>query len=148
MKKIKVGRTSIVKIAKEKYKLLGELPKERMSYDKWIEFIENHGDYFVWYENTEDGKNSLLNIDKVPDWAKDRVIHKLNKTSAYSTNKIVKKSFDLVVSYSASDGMITISLEEKMSKAVAEILLEMAKYLNGKLLIDGTNELECIDQLQ
>ena len=43
--------------------------------------------------------------------------------------------------------MITINIEKRMTKEVAEILLEMAKYLDGKLIINGNKELESIEQL-
>jgi hypothetical protein len=147
MKKIKIGRSDILKIAKEKYKLLEEAPKDRIDYSRWVDFIENHKDYFIWYEDTEDGINIKKNLDKVPDWAKEGVLNSLNKTKVYSTNKIVKHPFDLIVRYFNDDGIIKIDIERKMNKNVAELLLEMAKYVNGKLIINGNKELENIEQL-
>jgi len=35
-----------------------------------------------------------------------------------------------------------------MTKDVAKILLEMVKYVDGKLIIDGIKELENIEQLE
>jgi hypothetical protein len=87
-------------------------------------------------------------MDKVPDWAKERVLYSLDKKNAYSTNKIIKNPYDFVVIYSTSDGMITISIEKKMSKEIAKILLEMAEYLEGKLIINGTKILDNIEQLE
>lgn len=147
MKKIKIGRSSFINIAKDKFKLLGEKPKEQIDYEKWVEFINDHDDDFIWYENTEDGKYRLENMDKVPDWAKESILYKLNKTNAYSTNKIAKNPSDLVITYSTNDGMITINIEKKMTKEVAEILLEMAKFVEGKLIIGGNKILENIEQL-
>jgi hypothetical protein len=147
MGKIKVGRSDIIKIAKEKHTLLGGSYNEKISYKKWIEFIENHKDYFMWYEDTEDGKNALKNIDKVPEWAKTGLAYRLNKTNVYSTNKIVKQSFDLILRYFDDEGIVKIDIEKKMSKEIAEILLRMAEYLNGKLIINGTKELLSVEQL-
>jgi len=52
MKKIKIGRYSFVNITKD-----GDI-----DYKKWIDFIESHKDYFIWYEDTEEGKEVLKNI--------------------------------------------------------------------------------------
>lgn len=144
---MKISRSNIIVIAKDSYKLLGETPKEKIDYNKWIEFIENHKDYFIWYENTEDGINALENIDKTPDWARERVLYSLNNKKACSTNKLVNHPMDFIVKYSTNDGMVSISIERKMSKEIAEILLEMARFLDGKLLIDGNKELISIEQL-
>ncbi len=146
MKKIKIGRNSFINIAKDKFKLLGEKPKEKINYNKWVEFINDH-DVFIWFEDTDQGKRVKERIDEFSEKAKKAVIYSLNKTNAYSTNKIAKNPSDLVVIYSTNEGMITINIEKRMTKEVAEILLEMAKYLDGKLIINGNKELESIEQL-
>jgi hypothetical protein len=147
MVKIKIGRNDIISIAKEKYKLSGEVPKDRINYEKWVDFIDTHKDYFLWYEDTEDGKNTLINIDNIPNWAKNGVLQRLSKTNAYSTNKIVKHQFDFVVRYFSTEGIVKIDIEKKMTKEIAIVLFEMAKFLDGKLIINGTKELENIEQL-
>lgn len=88
----------------------------------------------------------LENITKVPDWAKERVLYNLNKTTVYSTNKIVENQHDLVVRY-LENGSIKIDIEKKMKKEVAKILLEMANYLEGELIINERKKLENIEQL-
>jgi hypothetical protein len=145
---MKIRRNDIIKIATSKYKLLGEPPIEKIDYDKWVNFIEAHKDYFVWYEDTLEGIDTKQNIDKVPENFKDRVLHTLNKIRVYGSNKIVKRPYDFIITYSTSDGMITISIEKKMVKEIAEILLEMAEYLEGKLIINGTKILNNIEQLE
>jgi predicted transcriptional regulator len=147
MEKIKIGRNSFINIAKDKFKLLGEKPKERIDYNKWVEFINNHNDDFIWYEDTEQGKRVKERIDEFSEKAKKAVLYSLDKTNAYSTKKIAKNPSDLVVTYSTNEEMITINIEKKMTKDVAEILLEMAKFVDGKLIIGGNKELENIEQL-
>lgn len=75
------------------------------------------------------------------------MIYKLNKTNAYSTNKLAKNPSDLVAIYSTNDGMITINIEKKLTKEVAEILLDMANFVEGKLIVGGNKILENIEQL-
>jgi hypothetical protein len=145
---MKIRRSDIIKIATSKYKQLGEPPQKRIDYNKWIEFIENHKDYFIWYEDTPDGIGTKKNIDKVPEWAREGTLKRLNKLCAYSTNKIVKRPYDFIVDYGINDGMVRINIERKMTKPIAEILLKMAEFLDGKLLVGGTKELENIEQLE
>lgn len=40
-----------------------------------------------------------------------------------------------------------IDIEKKISKEIAIVLLEMAKFLDGKVIINNTKVLENIDQL-
>lgn len=145
MKKIKIDRNDIIYITKRKS--LEEPINEKINYQKWVDFIERHTDYFLWYENTEDGKKNLLNIDKVPDWAKKGLLKRLNKTNAYSTKKIASQQFDLIIRYFIDEGTIKIDIEKKITKEIAIILLEMAKFLDGKIIINDTDELENIEQL-
>lgn len=145
---MKIGRSDIIKIATSKYKLLGEQPIKKIDYNKWVKFIEAHKDYFVWYEDTPDGIDAKQNIDKVPDWAREGTLKRLNKLCAYSTNKVEKKTYDFIVDYGINDGMVRINIERKMTRLIAEILLEMAKFLDGKIIINGTEILENTDQLE
>ena len=90
MKKIKIGRSNILYIAQSKFKCTTEDPIGNFDYGKWVEFIENHKEFFIWYEDTESGINLKNNMDKVPDWAREGILYSLNKTHAYSTNKMTK----------------------------------------------------------
>ena len=110
MKKIKIGRYSFVNITKN-----GDI-----DYKKWIDFIESHKDYFIWYEDTEDGIYRKNNMDKVPNDFKEGILYKLNKTNVYCTKKI--------------------------TKPIAEILLEMANYLEAKIIIDDKKEFISLEQ--
>lgn len=147
MKKIKVGRNSIIKIIKSKNNILENDFIETINYEKWVEFIEKYSECFVWYENTEGGKEVILNFDNIPDWAKEGAKYRLNKTTVYCTNKIVKNISDLVIRYFKDDGIVKIDIEKKMSIEIAKILLEMSIFLEGKLIIDNTKELENVEQL-
>lgn len=53
MKKIKVGRNNFVTI----HKMNGII-----DYQKWVEYIENDSDCFIWYENTTDGQKTQNSI--------------------------------------------------------------------------------------
>src|SRR5690606_2720988 len=111
---MKIKRNNYIEITPSKYKT--EEPIQKINYDKWIEFIETNKDYFVWYEDTEDGKYRLENLNKVPDWAKEGVIYSLNKTNAYSTDKIVQQPSDLIVRYFKDKGIVKIDIEKTMTK--------------------------------
>lgn len=148
MKKIKIGRSDILYIAQSKFKSTLEEPTGNFDYNKWVDFIESHKDYFIWYEDTEDGTYRKNNMDNVPDWAREGISYQLNKAHAYSTNKMTKNPKDIRVVFSKKNGTISIDLERKPSKTAVQILLEMAKFLNGKLFRNENKEIESIEQVE
>ena len=85
MKKIKIGRYSFVNITKD----------DDIDYKKWIDFIESHKDYFIWYEDTEEGKKIRERIDEFSQRVKEGVLYKLNKTNVYCTKKTFQKFLGL-----------------------------------------------------
>ena len=136
MKKIKLGRNSFINIMR----------KDNVNYQKWIAFIETHKDYFIWYEDTEEGKEVLKNIDEIPEDFKSIVSYSLSKTNAYCTKKLSKNFGDCIVKYAINE--VSVSLEKKITKPIAEILLEMADYLEAKIIIDEKNEFVSLEQLE
>ena len=136
MKKIKIGRYSFVNITKD-----GDI-----DYKKWIDFIESHKDYFIWYEDTEEGKKIRERIDEFSKRVKEGVLYKLNKTNAYCTKKLSKNFGDCIVKYAINE--VSVSLEKKITKPIAEILLEMANYLEAKIIIDDKKEFISLEQLE
>ena len=136
MKKIKIGRNSFINIMR----------KDNVNYQKWVTFIENHKSYFIWYEDTEEGKEVLKNIDEIPEDFKSRVSYSLSKTNAYCTKKLSKNFGDCIVKYAINE--VSVSLEKKITKPIAEILLEMADYLDAKIIIDEKNEFVSLEQLE
>lgn len=46
MKKLKIGRNSFIYIRKT---------SGTISYRKWVEYIEQNREYYIWYENTTKG---------------------------------------------------------------------------------------------
>jgi hypothetical protein len=148
MGKIRIDRNDSIVIANKKYDRLCEVPKGHIDYDKWVDFIETHKDYFVWYEDTPNGIDAKKNIDKVPDWARERVLYYTNRTNAYSTDKVVKNPSDFIVKFIETNCYISIIIERYMTKNIAKILFEMADYLEGKVIINGNKILESIEQLE
>ena len=84
---------------------------EQIDFQKWIAFIETHKDYFIWYEDTEEGKEVLKNIDEIPEDFKSRVSYSLSKTNAYCTKKLSKNFGDCIVKYAINE--VSVSLEKK-----------------------------------
>ena len=119
---------------------------EQIDFQKWIAFIETHKDYFIWYEDTEEGKEVLKNIDEIPEDFKSRVSYSLSKTNAYCTKKLSKNFGDCIVKYAINE--VSVSLEKKITKPIAEILLEMANYLEAKIIIDDKKEFISLEQLE
>ena len=137
MKKIKIGRNSFINIMR----------KDNVNYQKWVTFIENHKSYFIWYEDTEEGKKKRERIDEFSQRVKEGVLYKLSKTNVYCTKKLSENSWDCIISYNIENN-ISVHLEKKITKSIAEILLEMADYLEAKIIIDEKNEFVSLEQLE
>ena len=138
MKKIKIGRNSFIIIQKE---------DKNIDYQKWIIFIENHKNFFIWYEDTEDGKKVMERIDEFSDRIKRGILYKLNRTNVYCTKELSKNSWDCIISYNTENN-ISVHLEKKITKKIAEVLLKMANYLEAKIIIDDKKEFISLEQLE
>ena len=121
--------------------------KDNVNYQKWVTFIENHKSYFIWYEDTEELKKIWESIDVFSQRLKEGVLYKLSKTNVYYTKKLSENSWDCIISYNIENN-ISVHLEKKITKSIAEIILEMADYLEAKIIIDEKNEFVSLEQLE
>jgi hypothetical protein len=114
-----------------------------LDYKKWIDFIDKNQDEFVWYENTKAGKETLANIDKVPDDFKERVITGLNKITCLKELDEKKGNYNINCSFGSVNNWVSIGFERTPKLEDLKIFVEMAKHLDALLLIDGK---EIIDE--
>ena len=112
-----------------------------------MDFIERHRDYFTWFEETEDGISAKNNLDRFSEGMKKILLYRLSKTTAYSTTKIVKDPLDFIIHYD-KDKYISVHLEKRITLKIAALLLEMAKYLGAKIIIDDKKEFYSLEQLK
>jgi hypothetical protein len=144
---MKITKSKFVYITEGKYPR-PELPKGNVERDKWIEYIESHKDIFMWYEDTPDGKEKKENFDQIPDSAKEWVLYRLNKAWAYTIDKkLAKHSDDLIFKYNVERKTINVHREKKVTIPVAELILDMAKFLDSKVVVNG-KIFESIDELE
>jgi hypothetical protein len=114
-----------------------------LEYDKWIDFIDKNQDEFVWYENTKAGKETLANIDKVPDDFKERVITGLNKITCLKELDEKKGNYNINCSFGSVNNWVSIGFERTPKLEDLKIFVAMAKHLDALLLKDGK---EIIDE--
>ena len=114
-----------------------------LEYDKWVEFVDNHSDYFIWNENTDEGKKSLQNIDNVPEDFKERVLASLNKGGCFAEFDGQRNIYNISVGINKEYNWITIQFARTPKLEDLKIFVEMAKHLNAFLLKDGK---EIIDE--
>ncbi|WP_077399065.1 hypothetical protein [Cellulophaga omnivescoria] len=124
-------------ISKEKFKNISKI-KEKISYDAYIEFIDTHQDYFTWEEETEQGKNTLKNLDEIPKAFRDGILKSHSKQKANAEFNLKKRYYEVVVQFNEELGVIRTTFQKKIKKHHLELLLEMANYLDALLLVDGT----------
>lgn len=109
-----------------------------LDYNKWVEFVDNHSSHFVWKEETKKGKEDLINMDKVPEKFRERVLASLNKSACYKEFDEKKGFYNINVSINKIDHWVSISFERTPKLGDLEIFVKMANYLDALLLVDGT----------
>ncbi|MBL6445814.1 hypothetical protein JMN32_05820 [Fulvivirga sp. 29W222] len=129
-------------IAKETFDYVANV-KQRLNYDDWVNFIDSNKNYFTWQEETEEGKETLANIEKVPEGFRERVIKGHSKHKALAEFNSKKGYYEVLISYNEELGIISTTFQKPVKKQHLNMLLDMAKRLQAYLLNNGT---EIIDE--
>ena len=129
-------------IAKEKFDYRLKI-KEHLPYERWVEFINSKSDYFTWLEDTVEGKETLKNIEKIPESFREGVLKGHNKLKACAEKKKKKGYYEFIIQYNKKFGHVSTTFMKPIEKEHLKLLLEMAKYLDAYLLNNGT---EIIDE--
>jgi hypothetical protein len=116
---------------------------ESLDYKKWIDFVESHNDYFIWNENTTEGKQLLQNVNEFNERIRFKILSTLNKKVCFSGFSKHTNLYDVNVTFYDNLNWITIQFSRTPKSEDLKILLEMANYLDALLLKDGT---EIIDE--
>lgn len=116
---------------------------EPLDYHKWMEFVDRHSDYFVWNEDTEEGKKTLQNIKNIPEDFRERVLASLNKGGCFAEFDENRKLYNISIGINKVYNWITIQFAREPKLEDLKIFVNMAKYLDAMLLKDGK---EIIDE--
>lgn len=128
-------------IAKEPYTNRSKI-KNKLSRDKWIEFIERNQEYFTWLENTEKGKQTLSNLEAVPESFREAVVKGHFKTQACAEFNSGKGYYEILIEFIDKYGTISTTFIKPIDKAHLHILFNMAEYLDALLLNNGTQVID------
>jgi hypothetical protein len=130
-------------IAKEKFKYISDV-KEKLSHEKWVEYIDAHKDYYLWFEETELGIDLSNKLRTEPEVSRLDFSKELNKTIAKAEYNEKKGNFDVILTFSHEYGTIGSTFNKKISNQHIVRLIDLAKFLdayvlnNGKQIIDET----------
>ncbi len=128
-------------ISKEKFDYVLNV-KNRVSREKWIEFINMNNDYFTWVEDTQEGRRTLENIDNVPENFREGELIRLNKSQALAEYNQAKKYFEVVIDFNNKIGIISTTFTKPINRNQIVLLLRMANYLDAFLLNNGTQVID------
>ena len=137
----KLGKIDDLSIAKEKFNRVDKI-SNKIAYEPWVEYMEKKVSNFFWLEDTEEGKRTLANIDKIAEDFRQRILENHSKREAILGYNQKDESFLIQLNYT-DYGLISISLEKKLKKAHLQTLLYRANGLDAYLLNYGS---EVIDQ--
>jgi len=129
-------------IAKEKYENLYKI-SHKLSKDKYVEFVEN-SDYFIWLEDTIEVKQSIKNINLIPQSFRDGFLKAHNKTHACAQFNNYKKFYELTLNFNEEFGIISSTFQKKITSKDLHVLFDMSKYLDA-LLLNGVDK-DVIDE--
>jgi hypothetical protein len=102
-------------IAKEKFEWPW-LIENKLSHERWIEYIENNQDYFTWEENTISGISLKNNIEKIPINFREKLLISLNKRKALAEFSQKKGWHEIVISYNEKYGIISTTFMKPITK--------------------------------
>lgn len=134
---MKLKRSSVIRIAKNKI-LSANTRLEQLDYKKWENFVLENDDYFIWNENTEEGKKMLENIDEFSERIKTKVLSTLNKSVCFSEWDNKRCLYNISATFYRDLNWITIQFARTPKLEDLRIFVEMANYLDAYLLVDGT----------
>jgi hypothetical protein len=140
---MKLSRNDIFTIAKKPHNLVWDNCNGEIIYDQWVKFIDAHPQDFVWNENTKSGIEALGSSEKVPDNFRERVLASLRKNACYKEFDKQKGLYNINIAFNHEKQRVSIGFERIPKLEDLKIFLQMAKYLDGLLLKDGT---EIIDE--
>ena len=123
-------------IAKNCFNSIESKRLKELDKNKWEHYININTD-FVWYEDTEKGKNILKNIDSIPNDFRDSFLSLFNHTSCFYNYNNKKNCYNVGLIFHKELKRITTYFERKIEKLDLELLFSMANYLDALLLIDG-----------
>lgn len=99
-------------IASDKFDLFNEVNLKELNYNKWKEYIDNSSEY-IWFEDTNDGKDILSKIDIIPDDFKESFLSLFNYSNCYKDWDNKKKKYNIGFIFHKKLKRITISFEKK-----------------------------------
>jgi hypothetical protein len=122
-------------IAKEKYEQ-ARFVQNKLSYEKWTEYIDNHQDYFIWEDDTPDGIYRRTHIDEYPEWFREGILNS-HKVRVYAEYNKKKGWHEIDLAFHRDYGIITATFQKRIKKEHLRRLLDMANYLDAYLLNNG-----------
>ena len=108
-----------------------------IDYQKWVEYVDNHQDFFTWYENTKNGKNLLGKIDSFSEEDREITLAALNRVRCYAKFNPKKNYYDISAACSEGSRRVTITFERRPKIEEIRMFLDMAKHLDAMLLYRG-----------
>ena len=102
-------------ISKERFDYLWDV-RIMIDYPQWVEYINNRLDYFTWLEETEEGKNRLSNIDKIPQSFKDKILKLHDKKEACAEFNTKKGYYEIIINYNWEFGTIGTTFQKIISR--------------------------------
>jgi hypothetical protein len=110
-----------------------------IDYKKWVQYINDNQDIFIWYENTTNGKNILAKIDELPDDFKESTLILLNKVRCFADFNKKKNIYNMSFGCSENDSeWVAISFNKIPNIKDLKLCLNMANYLDALLLYNHT----------
>jgi hypothetical protein len=124
-------------IAKNQFDFLKDI-KKPLDYSKWVQYINNNPDIFIWYEDTPDGIDAKQNIDKIPDKFKECTMALLNKVRCFTDFNKKKNIYNMSFGCSKNNNeTVAISFNKVPTIKDLKLCLDMANYLDAYLLHNG-----------
>lgn len=106
-------------------------------WEKWVEFIESHSDYFSWLEDTDKGKEKLAKVANIPVFLREEALKRYQKKQAHGSYNKKRWYHEVILNYSVN--CINMTIQKDLSKKELLLLLKMADFFKLSLLDNMSN---------
>lgn len=146
---ITIGKLRYLHIDKKRFSFIGSV-EGSIDYQKWVKYIDDKSDIFIWYENTKSGQEILKKIDTIPDDIRNTFTSLLNRVRCFAKFNVKKDGYDISVGCCKVSKQVTITFERSPKIEELRLFLDMAKHLDALLLYRGKKIIDdkLIDELE
>jgi hypothetical protein len=113
----------------------------KLDYQKWQAYVSSNAAYFIWAEDTPEGKSTLANLDKVPASFRERVLSAYNKARCFAELNASKNQYNVSMTFHDDLNRITVAFNRPVTRTDIQRFSDLAAHLEAFLFANGLDQI-------